>query len=335
MENNKISHEQYKEWVQLSVFDELNAEEELLLQAHLKECESCQKEFEELKSFDSIIDSHKPAEPEKEMLLEARRELRAAIRIENSRKNLLESLIDAVRNFFMLNYKIALGGAATLIVGVMVGYLMHKPQPQLLQADKTQSNTKAASGADQLSQNNIKIDNLRFDDADASDGEVSFSFDAVKPVHMKGKINDAMVQKVLAHALVNEQNDGVRLRTISAISAQANDQKKPDAKIKAALITTLKNDKNPGVRREALLVLQKFPVDKEITEALLYVLANDTNAGLRVAAVNSLTPEKPDNKQIDQDLINVLKQKSQTDKNEYVRIRAKSFLQEVASNETL
>lgn len=333
MQNNKITHEEFKEWLQLSVCDELNDEEMLLLKSHLASCESCRTELEELRSLSSIMKKMKPSEPDEETLLEARRELRAAIRIENSKRNLFERMTDSLRNFFTFNYKIALGGAATLIVGFFLGYLAHRPASQI---QEIQPSVKAAaSGKDILSQNNIKIDNLRFQDSDAADGEVSFTFDAVKPVQMKGNINDEMIQKVLAHALVNESNDGVRLRTIGAIAEQTENEKSPDPKIKAALITTIKHDQNPGVRREALLLLQKFTPDKEITDALLYVLSNDTNSGLRIAAINSLTPERLGKKNVDQELINVLKQKSQTDNNEYIRIRAKSVLQEVASNETL
>lgn len=338
MENNMINHEQYREWVQLASLGELNSEEQGMLDRHLSECDSCRNEFRELRKFYSLMAAVKDSEPDEELLLEARRELRAAIRIENSRTGVWERAVEAVRDFFMVNYKIALGGAGVLLIGFLLGYLMKRPvesgMEQALTAHK-QTENKAVKGTDQITDNNIKIDNLRFQDSDASDGEVSFTFDAVKPVHMKGKINDEAIQKVLAHALVNEQNDGVRLRTISAIAAQTENEKKADPKVKAALITTLKHDKNPGVRREALLVLQKFPMEKDIEDAFLFVLSNDTNSGLRIAAINSLTPEKIEEKKVDQELINVLKQKSQTDNNEYVRIRAKSVLQEVANNATL
>ncbi|MGE5431370.1 MAG: HEAT repeat domain-containing protein, partial [Syntrophomonadaceae bacterium] len=285
----------------------------------------CSAEFVELSRLRRMVEKAKPAEPDDKTLLEARQDLRAALRMERNRKTFGEDIIERIRGFFFLNYKAALGSAFTLVLGLAVGYLLFRPHA----VPNTGDSFKPAVSQQNTAQNDVKINNLRFEDSDASDGEVAFSFDAVKPVHMKGNINDEAIQKVLAGALVNESNDGMRLRTINTIAAHTEKDSTADPKIKSALITTLKYDNNPGVRREALLVLSRFKIDKDIKDAFLYTLANDKNAGLRIAAINSLQTESPEKLQSDKELIKILKQKSQDDQNGYIRTRAKAVLQEV------
>ncbi|HEX2960516.1 MAG TPA: HEAT repeat domain-containing protein [Ignavibacteriales bacterium] len=320
-----MEHEKFKEWIQLSIYDELSEEENLQLLSHLKNCNECSREFMEMNKLRQMIEKAKPAEIDEKTLLEARQDLRTALRMERNRKTFGEDIIDKVRSFLFLNYKAALGSAFTLVLGLAIGYMVFRPHTAPFTTDQIQP----AINQQHQAQNDVKIDNLRFEDSDASDGQVEFSFDAVKPVHMKGNINDEAIQKVLARALVNESNDGMRLRTISTIAAHTGNDSTADPQIKSALITTLKSDNNPGVRREALLVLSRLKMDREIKNALLYTLANDKNAGLRIAAINSLQTESPEKLQKDQELIKVLKQKSQDDQNDYIRIRAKAVLQEV------
>ncbi|HEX2867002.1 MAG TPA: HEAT repeat domain-containing protein [Ignavibacteriales bacterium] len=320
-----MEHEKLKEWVQLSVMNELTEEESLELKNHLESCPECSAELEELKHLSGILEKARLEEPDEKTLREARRDLKTALRMERNRKSFGEDILEKLHGFITLNYKAALGSAFTLLLGLAIGYMVFRPHTAL----NGNSSFKPAISQEHTAQNDVKIDNLRFEDSDASDGKVSFSFDAVKPVHMEGNINDEAIQKVLARALVNESNDGVRLRTINTIAAHTGNDSTADPKIKSALISALKHDSNPGVRREALLVLNRFRMDKDIKEAFLYTLSNDKNAGLRVAAINSLQAENPEKIQSDKELIKVLKQKSRDDQNDYIRIRAKAVLQEV------
>ncbi|MCU7496670.1 MAG: hypothetical protein HF314_15030 [Ignavibacteria bacterium] len=323
-----MEHEKFKEWVQLSVFDELGEAENLQLSEHLKTCRECSAELSELYKLRSVVAKAKPAEPDEKTLLEARQDLRAAIRMERNRKSFGEEIIDRVRGFLFLNYKAALGSAFALVLGLALGYLIFRPHVPGGGGAAIQDIKPAVS--QKQAQNDVQIDNLRFEDSDASDGQVEFSFDAVKPVHMKGNINDEAIQKVLARALVNESNDGARLRTINTIAVHSGKDSTADPHIKSALISALKYDTNPGVRREALLVLSRLRMDKDIKDAFLYTLANDKNAGLRIAAINSLQTEDPGKLRSDKELLKILKQKSQDDQNDYIRIRARAVLQEVS-----
>ena len=164
--------------------------------------------------------------------------------------------------------------------------------------------------------------NLRFIDADPSDGNVEFTYEATAPVHVRGNVNDPMVQDVLSEALVDAQNPGVRLRAVSMLNTDK--LKQPDADVKRALITALKLDENNGVRKQALAALQNFPFDNEIRDALLFVLNNDSNPAMRIAAIDAIRTER----YRDPEVLRVLEEKANTDGNEYIRYRSRAVLQE-------
>ncbi len=319
-----MNHKQYKKWIQLANYEELDADEKHELQKHLSVCDECRAEFGELKKFHSVLAQRKRIKPSQQLLSEARQRLRAALRQERSRRSFGEKVTESLSQFVLPHYKLALGGIATLAFGIFVGYLAFTPSSRL-----EQSLTKFTSAKESFLQGDTRITNVRFLDPDAASGEIEFTFDAVTPVRVGGNINDERVQKVLAHALLNEPNPGTRLRTVNAIAAQAQQQKLPDPEVKTALIQALKSDENPGVRKEALTVLAKFPFDKQLKDALLYVLKNDKNTGLRIAAINSLDTTRIAGREVDQEVLNVLKEKMQTDDNNYIRIRARAVVEGV------
>jgi hypothetical protein len=101
-----------------------------------------------------------------------------------------------------------------------------------------------------------------------------------------------------------------------------------DSDIKNALITVVMTDENPGVRREALKLMNKFPYDETMKQTLLYVITNDTVSGLRIEALNSLIEASDKGYKLNQDEVNLFKQKFQQDENPYIKLRSKTILQE-------
>jgi len=319
-----MDHDKIREIINLSLYDELTKDEKILIEEHLSQCEECKREFEEIKKLNGLLTNLKLPEIDNKLLQDARFELRTAIRKERSKSSFPENLLGSLNQLLIKNYKLAFAAIIFLFLGVGIGYLVftNKDTSGVAQFINT-------TNVDPFEKNNIKIKNLRFLDTNIKDGEVSFTFEAARQVTMNGKANDAVIQKILAQSLLNEQNDGVRLRTLNAISAQTNNKKLPGKKVKTALISAMKFDGNAGVRMEALNVLKKFSFDEDVIEALLYVLKSDTNTGLRVAAINSLSELNISEKEMSPELLELLKQKSQSDENQYVRVRAKSILQEV------
>ncbi|MBS4027904.1 MAG: HEAT repeat domain-containing protein [Ignavibacteriales bacterium] len=324
-----MNHDHYKESLQLLLYDELTVEEKNDIEQHLQKCPECRKELEQLQKFHTTLSSQKFIEPDSQLLREARQELRYSLKHSPPRESLWDWLQSALSSIF-IQYKVALGGVATLTMGFIIGYVVFSPpnQPQKME-ELASPNLSLSSRFPLSAQGDAKVNNIRFYDSDVSDGEIDFSFDAVTPVRMKADIKDDRVQKILAHALLNEQNPGVRLRSVSAMALEHTPP--ADDEIKDALITALTTDENPGVRREALRALQKFSFDDKLKQALLHVLNYDSNSALRIEAVNyfASTKSKSSPAIFDDAVRKVLHEKMQSDNNNYIRLRARAVLQEV------
>ncbi len=308
-----MNHQQWKEWVNLLAYEELDAERKRLTEEHIKDCASCREDWDQLKRLHRVMDDHAVQVPTEHLLNEARQELRAALRYERNKPTASSHVRDLFSRF-VPSFRVGMSFAAMLVVGLFVGYMM---APTKIMMVPTVSELKP------LNTSNLDISNIRFMDADPKDGQIEFAYDEVKPMRVKGSINDQNIQRLLTYALEREQNPGVRLRAVNTIGAN---KKVADPEIKKALITALKSDGNDGVRKEAMAVLKTYPFDSDIQNAFVYVLQRDANAALRIDAIKSLE----DNKIQDQEMLTVLKEKSESDDNSYIRRRAKDFLQEVS-----
>jgi hypothetical protein len=220
-------------------------------------------------------------------------------------------------------YRFAVGAAFTLAAGFLLGRTVFPPSAARESAPAAQV-VPAGGAAPQ--EGETKITNVRFIDHGGSSGEIEFTFDAVTPVRMRGSIDDPKVQKVLTHAMLNEENPGIRLQAVNAVNRHGVEAQDPD--IQSALIKALAMDANAGVRKEALNALRRFPFDGEIKTALLHALMSDANPGLRVAAINALDSARTSATGVDSDILAVLRQKAVTDDNNYIRVKARAVIQE-------
>ncbi len=312
-----MNHDKYKKW--LLFREELDEAEKAELKSHLAACAECRAEKTKLERFYNVFALGKPPDVSNRLLQEARRQLEVALLKEHRRAgrwsirffHALRGWMNSYR--WVSPYRIAFGGAALLFIGLVGGYALFSPRD-----DRPAPQLARSSGSFQGGE--PLITNVRFEDADASDGEVEFSFDAVTPVSVKGNVNDAEVQKVLSSALLYEQNPGVRLRAANAF--RAYETRLPDPEVKTSLITALLSDENPAVRKEALSVLQKFTFDAEIKHALLQVLSRDKNPGVRVAAIISLEASRA----LDAEPYDVLRDRLKQDDNDYIKERARFVL---------
>ena len=313
-----MKHQKIIEMMELALLNELNDVELEELHKHLIECEDCQYEYDMLNKFYKEIDNLDKKDTDEISLQNARRELRLLLDKEISQRSFFEKITDGIKNFTFYNYKPAIAGASSLVVGLFMGYVFFH--------SNSENNIYATA---QLNPNSTRITNVRFEQPAGINGEIQFTFEAVKPVTMKGNINDPKIQMVLAQALLNEKNPGSRYRTVNEFANQTEDKNGiVDPKVKSALITTLELDDNPGVRKRALTALLNLPYDQQIKDALLYTLVKDSNSGIRIAAINGLTSAKMEGNKFDEETLKILKQKSKNDENEYVRIRAASLVKE-------
>lgn len=316
-----MAKNEYIELMLLSIKGDLDESDQKKLDLYLKTHPVMKKEFREIEKFNSFMEKQTPPLLSDEVLIEARMQLRNQLRIERNNSPIGLQLLSLLQ--MMLKPKIAFSGMGIFALGILVGY--YSSEPAGIQQNMTSQSI--SRNIDDAAKS--MITNIRFIDSDASDGEVEFEFDAVSPTHVKGKIDDPNVQRLLTHALLNASNAGIRLSTVNAIGNQTEHSKTIDPAIKTALITSLKSDINPGVRREALRVLLQFTFDDDVRDALLFVIAHDSNAGLRVGAINALEIAKIDGRTFDNATINVLKKQIESEQNNYIRNRAVNLVKEI------
>lgn len=316
-----MKHNEYKKLLQLSLFGELNSKEQSLLKEHLLTCEECRTELEDQKNLLELISEKKEATVDDKVLSAARYQLRGALRSEQFDKNIFSSTINSITQFFTTPLKFAVASVAMLLIGIIIGRQLFNNNPSEEIVVQNGNENRFAS-----LEENISISNFRFIDSDASDGEVEFTFEASRPVHLKGKVNDPQVQSVLTYAMLNEQNPGLRLNSINAMDTEIPIQLDKD--VKSALITVMMTDENPGVRREAIKLISKFPYDENIKQSLLFVITTDTVSGLRIEALNTLIESGSQGYNFNPEEINLIKQKLTKDENPYIKLRSRTILQE-------
>lgn len=324
MKGGFMSHERFRDLVSLSVYDEVNKEERLDLEQHMKGCESCRRELENLKKLHVVLGSRSLVGVSEEMLQEARMQLRTALRVERTRPSFRQRVSERLP-FWVTRYPAAWSSVFALVIGLLIGRATFSPSAPVVPG---LSGTSIRNAAYNLAENDfehggVEITNVKFSDADASDGQVEFTFNAVAPMHYRGSINDPKVQQVLTQAIVNEENPGTRLAAVNTL--EKYQPRDPDPEIKQTLIKAAKKDACPAVRQQALSVLQKFPFDEDIKDTFLYVLIQDQNPGLRIEAIKGLEGKN----RVDQEVLEVLKKKATTDDNNYIRLRATNVLMEV------
>lgn len=319
-----MQHEDYKLMLSLLLYDELSEEKIPVLHKHLLECEECNSEYESLQKMKEAINNKLFIQPSEELLNQSRNELRALLRVEQSKNSFFSKLTDLIHSYIILYYKPALAGTFILLLGFFGGFYF----------EKTVSNPASENyyllTSEKGGENKTRIENLRFLETDLESGTIELIFDASRTVKIKGNVNEPEIQKILASSLIWEQNTGMRLRTINTLSEKLDNNLLNDKKVKHSLIETVKNDNNPAVRKEALRVLLGLPYDENIKETLLFVLMNDTNSGNRIMAINTIGTFTS-KVLTDQEILEVLKKKSKNDNNDYVRLRAANILEEVGS----
>ncbi len=315
--------EKFRELLELYFLDELDQEKRELIENKILESDEYKREFDSYQKFYSVIQNSKPKSIDEKKLENLRKELFNTIEAEQTSQKTSTDKKSFFDFIFLSNYKAVYAMATTLLVGFFLGYIIFSSTT----APPIQKLAENEIDLDAIDRNEINISNIRFQNPFSDEGEIEIRFDAIKPITYKSSLNDPNMQRLLAAALVNSDNPGVRIRTVNTLALQSSQETLYDPKIKSALITALKTDENAGVRREALIALMKFNYDNEIREAYLYVLANDSNPGLKVAAINALAELKLQGKSIDDEIKNLIENELSNGENRSIRLKAASLIQ--------
>ena len=328
-EDRNLSHEQWEEWLELSQYGELSDADQRQLDVHLESCDRCRAYRARLEDFRLVMEDAAPPRPGEADLREARGTLwsnltlgRTERRFPDGRMSRLVQNLQELTTSIFPQYRTVLAGALLLFIGLAGGYYLAFQGDRMLGF--------AGPGIDQtdlLTNDDVAISNVRFVDSDLSDGTLGLRFEAVRPVQIMGPVDDPEIQRVLTFAVLNEQNPGVRLRAVNAVSA--SERLHSDHEIRDALVTALKTDSNAGVRGEAFNALSRYPFDEEIRDAMIHTLVFDENPALRINAINRLQDQVPAS--FDEQLESVLRTRMVLDENAYIRTKARTVLSNLSA----
>lgn len=325
-----MKHERFKEWLHLSVFDELQEDERHLLEEHVASCDECRREREGIVRMLESITASGAGEPSEEMLLSARESLRAALWRESlahsaGKKPARGDALSSLSRWFgtsgderggvfgggwFRRYRAAIAGAVMVCFGFALGYLSF---------DRLHPVSPAGPAEPVTDESYVGISNVHFLDADANDGEVDIIYNQIRPMRLKTRMDDQRIREVLAYALLNGDNPGVRLMAMNAFETDKSGS--PPEDMKQAFLEALNSDPNAGVRLQALLVLRRLPFDDDIKSTLLFVLSHDENPGIRIAAMNFLAEVAIEGIISEQEMYDILNARVTADRNNAVQNR--------------
>ncbi len=211
-----MRHKKYEGLVVLSYYDEISPSEKEALERHLKSCRRCSAFNEKLADILPERKARAGADPEKD-IVEARAKFRQALFAEDegpSGRQRIVRLSLQPRWRAIPVYVAAVVAFAMLSVGVVSGYF-------LFAHGNVASNGLREVLSELSSKNagNAAISDVRFVSTDEKSGEVEFSLNLIRRYEMKGSLDDEHVQKILAFALANSDNPGVRLRTVGVLGS--------------------------------------------------------------------------------------------------------------------
>jgi hypothetical protein len=303
-------HRRYQVLLPLRATGRLSAGEAAMLERHLRSCASCRKELDEIRHLQAIMASVADDGAASPSLNSTRSRVARDIREgRHLRPPLRRDRFRRTQAFPpVLMY--AGAGLALLAVGFFGGRYL---------AVRGGAGEWQAANAPEIRVTQVIADR-------SGKGMIDIAYEQIQKQQIRGTIDDPAVQHVLARALVNGDNAGVRLRALEAMAS--TERPAPEREVKAALLLALTSDANDGVRRQALDALVRLRPDMQVRDALLQVLLHDSNPGLRIAAINALDSLRTNVLMKDETTRSSLRRLVAGDDNIYVQVKARSLLEE-------
>ncbi|TFB13248.1 HEAT repeat domain-containing protein [Candidatus Marinimicrobia bacterium MT.SAG.4] len=320
-----MSKDKLKEEVLLYLYGELSEEDKLSFEEDLAKYDNLRKIYEAEKKNHEFFSLSTEKEISDSLLQDSRSELRRRLKEENNSSltdssasgGLLHLLFGSpskiVAALSMLTFGILLGKFVSIQIDFDNGIEVH----QLTSSIEGIISNELLGSAD------MEIADMKIVAYDAESQEITLSIDAVTSVAIRGNISNHKIQTILAAALQSDLGPSIRLKSVDLLQMNIG-----NIEIVNALIYALKNDDNPGVRLKAVEALGPYSDNSDVKEALLNTLKFDQNAGVRIQAILALKDNK------DPKVLEVLKQKMESDENEYIRDQSRESVSDWTINKT-
>ena len=177
------------------------------------------------------------------------------------------------------------------------------------------------------------ISNVQFVDGDASDNDISVSFDVTSRWTVRGNPKEKSIVRLLSYMLENEQSVTPRSNAMEWVRRTYSNPQYANPEIANAFAKVLRNDTHEGVRIRAVDTLSTLPPSvtaADTRDALIQALKSDPNPAVRMKAVDALANLASGGAKFDPATVDTLRQKaSQGDENLYVRVKAAEVLSNI------
>ncbi|MCC6590357.1 MAG: HEAT repeat domain-containing protein [Bryobacterales bacterium] len=299
--------EQIRAELALYLYGELSFDAEEMVERHVEQCATCQRELEKERVLHAAVDRLQ-LEPPPALLAQSRRALFNQIGNQSRARRPQVSWLDRLGELFTLNaawWKPA-GAVALLVVGFAGGRW------------QTLTNSSATSGLRPAPE--VLATRVKNVEPDPS-GRVRIVLEETRQRTVMGAPQDERIRDLLLAAAQDPGDPGLRVESVELL------QKSPvDQEVRKALLQALERDANPGVRLKALEGLRSFSGSPDVQRTLAQVLLRDDNVGVRTQAVELLTQQRP------REVVGVLQEAMQKEENDYIRLRTQRVLRDLGAS---
>jgi len=159
--------------------------------------------------------------------------------------------------------------------------------------------------------------------------QVQLQLRAQEPVTVQGTVNNDDVRGLLLHILGSNETfcPDMRLQAVDLLRMRNN-----DPEVQKALCHAVRNDSNAAVRLKSLEALNGSEPQDLVRQTLLDALVDDQNPGVRVEAINQLRDMTAKGQVVSDDhMISVLRDRMENDPNTYIRLQSAAAIRDFAA----
>jgi anti-sigma factor RsiW len=320
--NCELAHER----IVTAAYGELPDEQMHELDRHVRNCDECRTEREQLLALKMLAEANPVIEPDANLVARSRHRLEEALDALPP-KRWYEWLSQRMMNNFASLQAAPIGACLLLIVGagagVLGGYEVTQSRAAHREAQPQAQQTNAQPAPFPNEGDIATISSV----AKVPNSEmVEVTYNQMVPQRVEGSLDSPAIRELLMMASQNSASPRVRDDSVGLLVSECRAGHSCEAPgILDALMVLLRYDQDETVRAKALEGLQPYVAeDVRVRNAVLEALMNDGDPRIRTSAISILEPV-----QADTSVRQVLHTVANSDENSHIRTVSRQVLSRV------
>jgi hypothetical protein len=280
------SHKNYRETLLLYLYEELTEAERAEVEAHLSACPECRAELQNLRALHQAIPGKPLIEPDEAALQSLRNMVAYKIRSGERRKG---GVRNSLVSFLQPAPALRIGFAVLIFfLGIFLGRQGLAPESakdDMILQDLLTASRQIQSGNSAVNPLLAGVERIHYDPVT---GTIEIYYTTVNDIRLRGKADNATVRLLLRQAMLEEQDPTVRLHAVKTVKSIAESNPVFDKDITEALMLLLEKEQNPGVRLKVLKALSLQMPDPAVKATLVRVLLDDPKPPMRIEALEGI-----------------------------------------------